>query len=263
MGLIFDIHSAKLYESWRHSPRGKAMDTFIETLIPELLEPRHKERVLDIGCGAGNHLLFLNKLGLDITGIDASPYMISLAGKRLGHRCTLKTGLAEDLPFDDNEFDLAVLIHTLEFLDDPLQALREAGRVAKRNVFIGVINGLSWQIFPDKLKGLFKETISRYSRSYTLWELKSYIRKAYGHVPVSWQSERVWPGFLDRLCGFFSDGWSLKSCPFGAFLGMVATIRYTVKTNNLPLKIRVEKAERSSVAEGITTMGDPKYTVNQ
>ena len=239
------------------------MDTFIETLIPELLEPRHKERVLDIGCGAGNHLLFLNKLGLDITGIDASPYMISLAGKRLGHRCTLKTGLAEDLPFDDNEFDLAVLIHTLDFLDNPVQALREAGRVAKRKVFIGVVNSLSWHIINDKLKGLNTETISRYSKSFTLWELQSHIKRAYGSVPVAWRSDRIWPRFLDRLCGFLSDGWSLKSCPFSSFLGIAATIKYTVKTNNLPLKIRVEKAGRSSVAEGITTMGDRRHIANQ
>jgi len=66
MGLIFDIESARRYESWYRSARGRAMDRFVEKAIYELLDPRPKERVLDIGCGSGNHLLFFNKLGIDI-----------------------------------------------------------------------------------------------------------------------------------------------------------------------------------------------------
>lgn len=32
-----------------------------------------KGRVLDIGCGAGRHSLYLQKKGLDVLGIDISP----------------------------------------------------------------------------------------------------------------------------------------------------------------------------------------------
>ena len=131
MGLIFDIRAARLYESWYKSPKGKLMDSFFESIVPTLLDPQKGEKVLEIGCGSGNQLLYLSKLGLDIYGIDASPYMISLARERLGNRCTLKTGMAEDLPFGDNEFDISLLINSLEFLDDPVETLREAGRVTK------------------------------------------------------------------------------------------------------------------------------------
>ncbi|MBW1912155.1 MAG: methyltransferase domain-containing protein, partial [Deltaproteobacteria bacterium] len=92
MSLIFDIRSARLYETWYQSPWGKAMDGFVEKLTPSLLNPQPGERILDIGCGSGNHLLIFNKLGLDISGVDASPYMVSMARERLGDRCSLKTG---------------------------------------------------------------------------------------------------------------------------------------------------------------------------
>jgi ubiquinone/menaquinone biosynthesis C-methylase UbiE len=254
MGLIFDIHSARLYDSWRRSSRGRAMDSFLERLIPEMLRPRQNESVLDIGCGSGNHLLLLNRFGLDINGVDASPYMIDIAVKRLGNRCILKTGNARDLPFDDNEFDLAVLINTLEFLDDPLQALREAGRVAKRKVFIVLINSLSCYSLYDKLQSIFMDTISRYMQSYHLWELRAFIRTAFGQVPIVWETESSFPGFLNQTGVFRRKSWKLSSWPFGPFLGLSVTIDYTLKTDNLPLKIGVKKPEQPA-ASGITTMG--------
>jgi ubiquinone/menaquinone biosynthesis C-methylase UbiE len=253
MGLILDNHSAKLYESWYRSPTGRAMDKFIEKFISELLEPQAKERVLDIGCGAGNHLLFLNKFGLDITGIDASPYMINLARKRLGDRCNLKTGIAEDLPFDDNEFDLAVLINTLEFLDDTLKALREAGRVANRKVLICVINSLSWRCAYDKLYGLFYETLLTHIHPYHIWEVNSYVHKAYGPVPIIWRSGQ---SRSNRFEVSRSSPLGLACWPFGPFLGLLATIEYRLKTDNLPLKVRIGKIEQP-VAGVITSMVEP------
>jgi len=257
MGLIFDIHSARLYESWYHSPKGRAMDSFVEKLLPSLLDLQPGERVLDIGCGTGNHLLFLNKLGLDVNGIDASPYMISMARERLGDSCSLKTGMAEDLPFDDNEFDLAVLINTLEFLDNPIQALREAGRVAKKKVFIGVMNSLSWYSMCNRLKGPFCETLLNHVRYYNLWELKSYVRTAFGHVPITWKSTQIFPSFFERWERFKPEIYRLGHWPAGPFLGLAATITYRVKTDNLPLKIRVSKTGQSVAGEGIT-MGNQK-----
>jgi 2-polyprenyl-3-methyl-5-hydroxy-6-metoxy-1,4-benzoquinol methylase len=38
--------------------------------------------VLDIGCGTGEHVLLAASLGLDVTGIDASPTAIGLAKRK-------------------------------------------------------------------------------------------------------------------------------------------------------------------------------------
>ncbi len=251
MGLIFDINAARLYESWCRSPQGKAMERSAEKLILTLLCPQPGERVLDIGCGAGNHLLFFSKLGLDIHGIDASPYMIGRARERLGSRALLKQARAEDLPFDDNEFDLAVFINTLEFLDDPLQALREAGRVANRKVFIGVMNSFSWNCLCVKLQSFFRKSLFHHVRFYNLWELKSYVQMAYGPVPLAWSCAQILPSLIERIEGLKTDRWNLKYWPFGSFLGLSVTILYCVKTDNLPLKTKMTKT-RQSVTNGLS-----------
>src|SRR5438067_8474767 len=43
-------------------------------------------RVLDAGCGTGEHALMAAALGLDATGIDGSPRAIDLARRKAGHR---------------------------------------------------------------------------------------------------------------------------------------------------------------------------------
>jgi SAM-dependent methyltransferase len=55
-----------------------------------------KGRVLDVGCGAGRHALYLQKKGFDVTGIDNSPGAVEV--------CKLR-GLqkAEVLPIEDTD----------------------------------------------------------------------------------------------------------------------------------------------------------------
>ena len=45
----------------------------------EALERHAHGRVLDIGCNAGRHALFLQQKGLDVLGIDVSPLSIAVA----------------------------------------------------------------------------------------------------------------------------------------------------------------------------------------
>jgi ubiquinone/menaquinone biosynthesis C-methylase UbiE len=257
MGLIFDIHSARRYEAWCNSPKGRELDRFIRENTPLLLDPQPGERVLDIGCGSGNHLLFLNELGLDIHGMDASPYMLSKARERLGNCCTLKIGMAEDLPYDDNEFDLSVLINTLEFLDDPIQALKEACRVTKRKIFIGVMNSLSWYRLVNRVEGSFRDSFMDHIRCYNLWELKSYVRMVFGQVPVDWRSIQILPSIFCKITGLLSASSGQHHCPFGPYLGLSLAIAYTVRTDNLPLKVRVPKTGQP-IAGSITPVGNLK-----
>jgi SAM-dependent methyltransferase len=251
MGLVFDIRSAKLYSSWSQSPQGRTMEKFVEILIKELLDPQSGERVLDIGCGYGDHLLFLNQLGLDISGVDASPYMLSRARERLGHRCSLHKGKAEDLPFEDNEFDLSIMVNTLEYLDDPLQALREAGRVTQRRIFIGVMNSFSWLFLRSKLQGLFHESLLRHVRFFHLWQLKSYVQAALGPVPLAWRTSRLGSSPSGGSGAAPGGPWSPDHWPIGSLLGLQIDITYCLKTENLSLKLGLEKTEQST-ADGFT-----------
>jgi len=251
MGLIFDGRSARLYEVWYHSPQGRAMETLVTESIPVLLEPQPGERILDVGCGEGNHLSLFNPSLYSLCGLDASPFMIRRARERLGKKALLKEGRAEDLPFEDNEFDLALFINTLEFLDDPLAALKEAGRVAKRSVFIGVTNSLSGYFLCTKMQRLLRKPFFDHFAFFNLWQLKSYIRAAYGAVPVQWRCSHIHTPLLERIGALVSEQWHPERCPFGSFLGLCVPLRYTMRTVQDPLTVGLGKA-KPSVVEGMT-----------
>jgi SAM-dependent methyltransferase len=92
------------------------------------LEPRW--RVLDVGCGAGAFLRLVAERGGRQHGLDASEALIALARTRLPN-ADLRVGEMEDLPWDDDAFDLVTGFNSFFFATDMVAALREAGRVAK------------------------------------------------------------------------------------------------------------------------------------
>jgi len=88
------------------------------------------QRVLDIGCGVGAFLRRVAESGAEPVGIDASEALIELARTRLPD-ADLRVGEMEELPYEDDTFDLVTGFSVFFFADDMVAALREAGRVAK------------------------------------------------------------------------------------------------------------------------------------
>ncbi len=258
MGYVFDREAADKYALWALGPQGQAMERWLESCLPALLRVHPCERVLDVGCGRGSHLLLLKKLGLDISGVDASPHMVQRARERLGHRCELRTAMADDLPFEDNAFDFTVMINTLEFLDNPVEALREAGRVSRRTVFVGVMNSVSWNGLVKKISISSPSPPMDRCRYFSLWELKGFMRAALGDVPVKWQSSSSLQPVIGRIWGMFAGSRFEPSLPFGAFLGLSANVVYRFKTDNLTLRVPA-RSRRRTIADG-AAMGEHRRT---
>lgn len=89
---------------------------------------------LEIGCGTGAILRFLHSMNFaeEYACIDVAYSTVQFAR----HACEsflrgAYVGSANALPFREGAFDVAVLSHVVEHLDDPVSALREAARVAR------------------------------------------------------------------------------------------------------------------------------------
>src|SRR6185295_17202322 len=97
-------------------------------------------QLLDIGCGAGGALVVGRSLGAEVTGLDASQALAAVAWERLAG-ARIEVGEMEELPFDDETFDVVSGINSFQFAGDTVRALAQARRVCKRG---GTVMMLVW-----------------------------------------------------------------------------------------------------------------------
>ena len=132
-------------------------------------------KVLDIGCGKGFLLFEMIKLipNLKIYGLDISKYAIANSKSEISDKLII--GNANNLPFEDNYFDLVISINTLHCLKCPdlERSLIEMQRVSKKYKYLCVesyrneeekANLLYWQVTceafhdPDSWAWWFQKT---------------------------------------------------------------------------------------------------------
>jgi ubiquinone/menaquinone biosynthesis C-methylase UbiE len=100
----------------------------------KLLMPKF-EKGLEVGIGTGR---FAVPLGIK-NGVEPSYQMRKIAIER---GLNVVEGVAENLPFEDNSFDLVLMVTTICFVDDAPKALKECFRVLKNNgtILIGFVD---------------------------------------------------------------------------------------------------------------------------
>lgn len=87
-------------------------------------------KVLDLCCGQGNTSKALIGRGCRVVGLDFSPAMLTLARDEASDAIFFE-GDAQDLPFDDGEFDVVVSNVGVCHVPDQPRALSEARRVLR------------------------------------------------------------------------------------------------------------------------------------
>lgn len=119
------------YDEWfeTHEWVYKSEVEAIKNLIPETGEG------IEIGVGTGR---FSIPFGIKV-GVEPVRAMAEIARKR---GITVYEAKAEHLPFQDNSFDFALMVTTLCFLENPLQALQEAKRILRPSgkLIIGMLD---------------------------------------------------------------------------------------------------------------------------
>lgn len=93
--------------------------------------------VLDLGCGLGGYSKVLAEAGLDVQALDVVPEYVERA-RSIGVDAQVYDG--EHVPLADGSVDTVILLEVVEHLDDPVPLLREARRVARRNVLVTTPN---------------------------------------------------------------------------------------------------------------------------
>lgn len=156
------------YDAWfeQHRDLYLAELEAVRSFIPE------SGSGIEIGVGTGR---FAGPLGIPM-GVEPSPRMAALARQR---GVKVLKGAAENLPFADNSFVFAVMVTVVCFLDDVLQAFREAFRILKPGctLVIGFIDReseLGAHYSQKKDQSRFYRDATFYSAS----ELKDLLTKA-------------------------------------------------------------------------------------
>ena len=85
-------------------------------------------RVLDIGCGAGNMAHHLAHYG-QVVGVDLYAKPLEVARQR---GLEVHEGAADDLPFDDQSFDLVTLLDVVEHVPNEHGVLANAVACSNR-----------------------------------------------------------------------------------------------------------------------------------
>ena len=135
-GVYFDV-SPEAY--------ARFMGRYSEQLAPalaDLAEVRGGQRALDVGCGPGALTAELvRRLGAKaVTALDPSESFAAAVRARWPE-ADVRLGTAEELPFADGAFDVALAQLVVHFMADPVAGLREMARVTRPG---GVVAACVW-----------------------------------------------------------------------------------------------------------------------
>ncbi|MFP3946553.1 MAG: class I SAM-dependent methyltransferase [Archaeoglobaceae archaeon] len=130
--------------------------------------PEGECRGLEVGTGSGR---FASAFGL--TGIDPAKSMVKIARDR---GVDVLVATAERIPFKDGSFDVVLMVTTLCFLQEPLQALKEVERVLKSggSIIIGMVPEDS---FLGKKYSMSDSKFYRHASFYTVDQVLTLFRE--------------------------------------------------------------------------------------
>lgn len=113
-----------------YDEKEKYLNSFEQGKLLPLIGDIKDIKILDIGAGTGRLSVLLANRGAKVTAMDLSAKMLS-ALKKKNQRIQTIVGDAENLPFDNNFFEMAVAAFLIVHLKDPTKFFDEVYRVLK------------------------------------------------------------------------------------------------------------------------------------
>ena len=115
--------------AWAYDTYMQRLGLYREEKILELLELRGHEMIVDLCGGTGYLAERIGSRCKQITIVDYSKRMLSIAQCRSGLHVV--EGDASDTPFSDEEFDVALLTDSLHHVENQEGLVREAWRILR------------------------------------------------------------------------------------------------------------------------------------
>jgi 2-polyprenyl-3-methyl-5-hydroxy-6-metoxy-1,4-benzoquinol methylase len=179
----------------------RLMDSFERTL-DELMARAEPHSLLDVGCGEGVLVQrwALAMPDMRVVGIDLEEESIQAGwAERTAPNLEYRTTGAEDLPFAENEFELACAIEVLEHVPDPEHTLAEMARCAERYLLVSVPREPMWRML-NMARGAYIAQLGNTPGHLNHWSKRSFVKLLARHGEVvEARSPFPWTMLLVRL----------------------------------------------------------------
>jgi len=214
----FQEDIVKTYESW-YQGKYKRADILEKALLKKLLDTlEHASSLLEVGCGTAHFTRWFESLGLECHGLDLSDLMLKEA-KNLWPSGPLLRGESSYMPFKDHSFDVVTMIACMEYMPNPVKVIREASRIARKGIILGLMNKWSLPTLRRIIQvKMGKNPYYKHAKFYSILDMKRILEKALGdrHTIPHW-STTVFPKIFGNS--------ESSVIPFGAFLGIAVKLR--------------------------------------
>jgi SAM-dependent methyltransferase len=184
------------------NPVVRRLMSAFERTLDQLFEQSDPSSVLDVGCGEGVLVhQWAQRLGdRRVVGIDLQEESIQAGwAERQAPNLEYQVMHAENLPFAENEFDLASAIEVLEHVPDPEHTLAEMARCAERHLLVSVPREPLWRML-NMARGVYWPALGNTPGHLNHWSRRSFVRLLSGYGQVAEvRSPFPWTMLLVRL----------------------------------------------------------------
>lgn len=139
----------------------RLMGRYLPTLGPvfaDVAGVTGDQRVLDVGCGPGGlTAVLVDRVGADhVAAVDPSPPFVAACRDR-HPGVDVRPGVAEDLPYADDAFDVSLASLVVGFMSDPVAGVGEMRRVTRPR---GRVALSFWDLAAMPLLGTFWRAVA-------------------------------------------------------------------------------------------------------
>ena len=142
---VRQLYTTSYYNPWHLEKEGGVkkikMDTF-EKRLREIQTYVSGGKILDVGCATGFFLEKAKSKGFEPYGLELSEFSFKEAQNKFGDHIFL--GTIEDIPFENNFFDVITMFDLLEHVKDPVATLRRCEAILKpQGIIVAVLPDVS------------------------------------------------------------------------------------------------------------------------